>query len=140
MFLDASAIVGILNHEPDAQELKNKIDKAKSPFFYSSLCVYEATLALVRQKSVALKCKVTPELIEGAKQTVLVFIKALKAKEILISSDIGQNAIAVSGIYGKIIGHKAELNFGDCFAYACAKSQTVALLYKGNDFIHTDLA
>jgi ribonuclease VapC len=35
--------------------------------------------------------------------------------------------------------HTAGLNFGDCMAYAVAKSQDVALLYKGQDFARTDI-
>jgi ribonuclease VapC len=35
--------------------------------------------------------------------------------------------------------HPAELNFGDCFAYACARYYAVPLLYKGNDFSKTDI-
>ena len=41
--------------------------------------------------------------------------------------------------YGKGQGHIAYLNFGDCLAYAVAKVHAVPLLFKGNDFIHTDL-
>ena len=36
--------------------------------------------------------------------------------------------------------HRARLNFGDCFAYACAKAYRAPLLYKGEAFSHTDLA
>ena len=36
--------------------------------------------------------------------------------------------------------HEAELNFGDCFAYALAKATGEPLLYKGNDFAQTDVA
>ena len=36
--------------------------------------------------------------------------------------------------------HPASLNMGDCFAYACAKSNKAKLLYKGVDFAKTDLA
>jgi ribonuclease VapC len=35
--------------------------------------------------------------------------------------------------------HQAGLNLGDCFSYALAKSLAAPLLYKGEDFIHTDL-
>ena len=35
--------------------------------------------------------------------------------------------------------HRAGLNFGDCFSYALAKGAGVPLLFKGNDFSHTDL-
>mgnify|MGYP001549601215 FL=1 len=42
--------------------------------------------------------------------------------------------------YGKGMGHPAQLNFGDCFSYALAKSLNVPLLYKGGDFAMTDIA
>lgn len=41
--------------------------------------------------------------------------------------------------YGKLSRHPAKLNFGDCFAYALAKVLDEPLLFKGNDFIHTDI-
>jgi ribonuclease VapC len=41
--------------------------------------------------------------------------------------------------FGKGSGHPARLNFGDCFAYALAKATGEPLLFKGNDFTHTDL-
>lgn len=40
---------------------------------------------------------------------------------------------------GKRAGHKAKLNFGDCFAYAAAKAYRLPLVYKGDDFAQTDL-
>ena len=41
--------------------------------------------------------------------------------------------------YGRGTGHSAYLNFGDCFAYALAKETGEPLLFKGDDFIHTDI-
>jgi ribonuclease VapC len=41
--------------------------------------------------------------------------------------------------YGKGSGHRAQLNFGDLFAYALAKSRDIPLLFKGHDFAHTDI-
>ena len=41
--------------------------------------------------------------------------------------------------YGKGMGHPAQLNFGDCMAYAVAKVHDVPLLYKGTDFDQTDI-
>ena len=35
--------------------------------------------------------------------------------------------------------HRADLNYGDCMAYALAKSTGLPLLFKGNDFVHTDV-
>ena len=42
--------------------------------------------------------------------------------------------------FGKGSGHKARLNFGDCFAYALSRVTGEPLLYKGKDFQHTDVA
>jgi ribonuclease VapC len=36
-------------------------------------------------------------------------------------------------------GYAAKLNFGDCFAYALAKTRGLPLLFKDDDFIHTDI-
>ena len=47
-------------------------------------------------------------------------------------------AIAAFTQYGKG-RHPAALNFGDCCAYALAKSKNLPLLYKGNDFAQTDI-
>jgi ribonuclease VapC len=41
--------------------------------------------------------------------------------------------------FGKGSGHPAQLNLGDCFSYALAKATDEALLYKGDDFTHTDV-
>jgi ribonuclease VapC len=41
--------------------------------------------------------------------------------------------------FGKGSGHPAGLNFGDCFAYALATDRGEPLLYKGDDFVHTDI-
>jgi len=41
--------------------------------------------------------------------------------------------------FGKGSGHPAKLNFGDCFAYALAKALGESLLFKGHDFLHTDV-
>jgi ribonuclease VapC len=41
--------------------------------------------------------------------------------------------------FGRGTGHPAGLNFGDCFAYALAIDRDASLLYKGNDFKHTDV-
>jgi ribonuclease VapC len=61
-------------------------------------------------------------------------------KEVAITPEIGRRALAAGAIYGKGVGHRADLNFGDCFAYACAKQLGVPLIYKGKDFAHTDIA
>ncbi|MEH3145514.1 MAG: type II toxin-antitoxin system VapC family toxin [Methylobacterium frigidaeris] len=41
--------------------------------------------------------------------------------------------------FGRGRGHAARLNMGDCLSYAVAKVHGLPLLFKGNDFVHTDL-
>ena len=48
-------------------------------------------------------------------------------------------AVRANQVFGRGSGHKAKLNFGDCFAYALAKELDSPLLFKGNDFTHTDI-
>ena len=48
-------------------------------------------------------------------------------------------AVSAHARYGKG-HHDARLNMGDCFAYACARTNNARLLYKGDDFSRTDLA
>ncbi len=49
-------------------------------------------------------------------------------------------AYAAFVAYGKGSGHPAGLNFGDVFSYALAKVRNLPLLFKGEDFAHTDIA
>lgn len=44
-----------------------------------------------------------------------------------------------SGVISAADRHRAALNMGDCFAYALAKTRNPPLLFKGDDFIHTDI-
>jgi ribonuclease VapC len=55
--------------------------------------------------------------------------------------DEAQAAIAHAAFvrFGKGSGHAAQLNFGDLFSYALAKSRNIPLLFKGQDFASTDL-
>ena len=41
--------------------------------------------------------------------------------------------------FGRGSGHPARLNFGDCFSYALARAMGEPLLFKGDDFAHTDI-
>ena len=54
-------------------------------------------------------------------------------------ADEAASAYAAFIAYGKGSGHPAQLNFGDLFAYALAKARGLPLLFKGDDFSHTDI-
>ncbi len=138
MFIDASAIVAVLRRESGAEELEKRLASADGPFYISPLVKFEASLALARQKS--WPGKPSPGLLRQAVDAVNTFAEGIAAEEIAISPAIGRSALEASAEFGKAVGHPAALNFGDCFAYACAKAVGTPLLYKGNDFALTDLA
>ncbi|MGK9166819.1 type II toxin-antitoxin system VapC family toxin [Inquilinus limosus] len=139
MFVDSSVIVAILGREPGYEEIEKRLAVIDGPFFVSPLVRFEAAVALARLKAGA-NAKPSPDLLRQARGAVDAFVEDLGAEEVAISPEIGRQALDASATYGKAVGHPADLNFGDCFAYACAKALGVALLYKGNDFAHTDLA
>jgi ribonuclease VapC len=132
----------ILGREPGHEEIEKRMAEAEGQFFVSPLVKFEASVALARQKAMAKtpNAKPSPELLRQAQGAVDAFVEDIGAEEVAISPEIGKRALDASAAYGKAVGHVADLNFGDCFAYACAKALDAALLYKGNDFAHTDLA
>jgi ribonuclease VapC len=138
MFLDASVIVAILDQEPGWQDLTARIAQTRTRLYTSGIVRYEASLAIARRKSG--KQKSTPDQVKSGRDVVDEFLERLDAENIDIDKTIGSLAIEASVTYGKAVGHPADLNLGDCFAYACAKAFNVPLLYKGNDFSQTDLA
>lgn len=142
MFLDASALVAVLAREPGYQGILSTISSAESPIIVSPLTRFEAALAVARIKAGAASrsASAKAEFILAAKAVVDGFLSELEAAEIAINPETGDGAIVAAATYGKVVGHKAALNMGDCFSYACAKAQNVPLLYKGNDFAQTDLA
>ena len=69
-------------------------------------------------------------------------VKALQTYQVQIEEFTEADALVAlvaCARYGKG-RHPAALNFGDCCAYALAKSLNLPLLYKGNDFAQTDVA
>ncbi|MFZ5616431.1 MAG: type II toxin-antitoxin system VapC family toxin [Pseudomonadota bacterium] len=138
MFIDASAIVAILAREPGSEALLERILKIGGGFYVSPLVRLEVVLALSREKRAAAD---NPSgAIKQAEAIYEQFVNRIGAEEIKVTTDLGRAAVSASAAFGKAAGHPARLNFGDCFAYACARSLGVGLVYKGDDFAKTDLA
>jgi ribonuclease VapC len=138
MFVDASAVVAILNHEPERGALLGRLESNASGLCYSPLSRFEAIVSLARIKAGPNR-SATPAEIEMAKGGVDLFLAQLDATCIDLTEPIGTGALIAAQTYGRAVGHQAALNLGDCFAYACAKERRVGLLYKGDDFARTDL-
>jgi ribonuclease VapC len=67
MFIDASAIVAILNDEPGADEIKRRLDAAAGPFLVSPLALFEAATVIARARSAGAKKSVDAKAIAQAK-------------------------------------------------------------------------
>lgn len=130
MFVDASALAAILLSEPDADALEGRLISSRTELIISPLAVFETALA------VAPKLRLSTG---KAADAVRAYVEP-GMTVIPITPEIGRLALEARSRYGKGTGHPARLNMGDCFAYACARAHGVALLYKGDDFVHTDLA
>lgn len=128
MFVDASAIVAILTFE-DEKEKFETILKESDDIITSPLAVYEAILGVARK----LACSIAE-----ARNAVSDFLNESEATITEIDKEIGNMAIDAFERFGKG-RHRAALNMGDCFAYACARMRRVPILCKGDDFVHTDI-
>jgi ribonuclease VapC len=128
MFLDASALTAMLTDESDATQLIARMETYPRRIT-SPLAVWETVIAVAR--ILGLPIADSREAVEGYQEIMGVDVMAVPARAATI-------AIEAYDRYGKS-RHPAALNFGDCFAYACASLERAPLLYKGDDFPLTDL-
>ncbi len=129
LFVDASALVSILTSEPDAPSLIDRMAE-DGHLLSSAIAVWEATLAIARDR----KCQPP-----AAFALVDLFCRDMDIALAPIGPSESSIAVEAFTRYGKG-RHDAKLNMGDCFAYACARTNNATLLYKGEDFARTDLA
>jgi ribonuclease VapC len=129
MFIDTSAIIAILAAEDDAARYISAI-KASVDRFTGSHVRLECVMNLTRIAGV------NPE---DADAIFNDFIRASSIRVIPIEDSTSVEAVRAFTRYGKGRGHPAQLNFGDCLSYACAREHSAAILFKGRDFVHTDL-
>jgi ribonuclease VapC len=137
MFLDASTIVAIIVQEAGYEVFQSRLAGHDGPIHVSAIVRFEAVQAIARIASTPLRP--TAEQLTDAGQVVDQMLGGIDVSYVDLTEHVGKLAIVASATYGKAVGHPADLNMGDCFAYACAKSLNVPLLYKGNDFAQTDL-
>ena len=129
MFVDASAIVAILTREPEADAFVDLLDGA-SAAVTSPIAVFEATLGICRKRHAS---------VAEAQEDVHQFLRTAGIRTLSVTADDAAGALDAFSRYGKGRGHPAQLNLGDCFAYAMAKGHGVPLLFKGEDFDKTDI-
>jgi len=128
VFIDASALCAILLREPGWELLEQRIldcDQVR----VSPMTVWETVLAVVRES----RLEPGPVRVD-----VQAYIASAGAVLLPIAAGEGEAALDAFERFGKG-RHAAALNMGDCFAYGCAKANGLPLLFKGDDFVHTDI-
>lgn len=126
MIVDSSALIAILRREPEAAQFARILDETDE--LSCSAATYLETAIVVDSRRDPIANLTLDDLIARAGIMIEPFTEA--------QAQIARQAYRD---YGKGSGHPANLNFGDCFAYALARAKREPLLYKGDDFIHTDL-
>lgn len=126
MIIDSSALVAILAREQERTEFEALV--ARDPFPRISAATYLETGIVV----------------DSPRNPILSreLDRYLASADITIEPVTTEQAIMARYAYrdfGKGSGHAAQLNFGDCFAYALAKAYDEPLLFKGDNFGHTDV-
>lgn len=125
MVIDTSAIIAILQDEPERQAFNQAI-AAASRRLLSAVSLVEISIVIESRFG-----------IEG-KGDLDLFLQTAAIETISVNREQADFARDAFHRYGRG-RHPAALNFGDCFSYALAKWSDAPLLYKGNDFVFTDL-
>src|SRR5258708_2996818 len=125
MVIDSSAIVAALLQERDAGRIAAAMERAEQRLL-SAANLLEASIVIERRRGE-----------EGGLELDLLLYRT----EIEIVP-VDQDQVEIAGVAWRRFGkgrHPAALNYGDCFAYALAKSRVLPLLFVGDDFSRTDI-
>ncbi|QOZ75375.1 VapC toxin family PIN domain ribonuclease [Bradyrhizobium sp. CCBAU 53351] len=126
MIVDTSALIAILRNEPEAQRCALAIET--HPIRRMSAANFVEAAVVIDASRDPIASRRFDELMKEAQISIEPVTE--------IQAQIAREAYRD---FGKGSGHAAKLNFGDCFAYALAKSTGEPLLFKGDDFVHTDV-
>lgn len=126
MIIDTSALLAIFLAEPERKEFLDLITQAEARYI-SAANVLETGIVLEARRG------------EAAGREFDLFLHHAKIEVVAADSEQVEIARVAWRRYGKR-RHPAGLNFGDCFAYALAKVMDEPILFKGDDFTHTDLS
>jgi ribonuclease VapC len=125
MVVDTSALIAILQDEPEAEGLTRAILSAPSRKI-SAPSMLEARIITLSRFGEA-----------GLKDLELLVVK-LGLETVSFTKELGEVAFNAYRRFGRG-NHPAKLNFGDCFSYALARINDEGLLFKGDDFSKTDV-
>ena len=122
---DTSSLMALAMDELEAPDIRRTIDEAGQTLISAATLVEFYIVAMGKGDDVYARAQA--------------LIRELPVA--IVPCDAEQTEIARRAYeqYGKGRGHPAQLNFGDTFSYALAKARGLPLLFKGNDFIRTDI-
>lgn len=122
MIVDTSVLVAVLRGEPDAD-------------------VWLGALAAADRLAVAAPTALEAAIVLGPPRHAELdaLLEAAAAEVVPFDAEHAQVARVAYARYGKGSGSAARLNLGDCFSYALATVSSEPLLFKGDDFTHTDV-
>lgn len=126
MIIDTSALLAILRDEPEARPCAEAIERAATRRI-SAATFLEAAIVIDASRD-PIASRRLDDLLTAAGIVIEPVTEA--------QARIGREAYRD---FGKGSGHPAQLNSGDCFAYALARVTGEPLLFKGSDFTHTDV-
>jgi ribonuclease VapC len=126
MIIDTSALIAILRNEPEAKHCalaieRNEIRRVSAANFVETALVIDGSRDPIASRRF-------DDLVKEAQ----IGIEPVTEAQARVAREAYRD-------FGKGSRHPANLNFGDCFAYALAKTTGEPLLFKGADFIHTDI-
>jgi ribonuclease VapC len=125
MVIDTSALLAILQDEPERRAFNEAIEAAEARVL-SAASFVEVSIVLESRFGT-----------EGLRDLDL-FIERADIEIATVDAEQARMARRAFSQFGKG-RHRAGLNFGDCFAYALAMVLGEPLLFKGNDFPQTDV-
>jgi ribonuclease VapC len=125
MVIDTSAIVAVLFDEPDQRQYDEAM-AAAAIRLVSAVTRVELSIVVESRKG------------EAGRTRLDRFFALTGAEIVSVTPQQAEIAIDAFRRFGKG-RHRAGLNIGDCFSYALARSTNHPLLFKGDDFIHTDI-
>jgi len=128
VFVDASALIAIIAGEPEAADFADRLDRG-TVRLCSALVIWETVAGLCRGYTFS---------VPAARAHVERFLTIASIIWVAIGEREFAAAADAYAQYGKG-RHPAALNMGDCFAYACARTNRARLLFKGDEFTKTDL-
>jgi len=126
MIVDSSALIAILRQENDAAVFAKALETASTRRISAGTYI-ETALVIDGSRNPVSSRALDDLLLEAS-----FVIEPVTATQARIAREAYRD-------FGKGSGHPAKLNFGDCFAYALAKELNEPLLFKGEDFKHTDV-